>query len=383
VSTYGLVAGLSVCLFGSTAGRYVDGTNRLVAAQFFIWTENVCVLVATAFCYRLLQARQERDDDGPPTLIPDDAMAYPSSGPSSWLQSLSRHVPLDHLSIFCLLGIHVFGPIAQILDRGFLVAIERDWVVIMSESAVEEPVQQQQLFVSDASDSSLSGSASDRHEDQQQRQAAARKGWLSETNVTMKQIDLSCKVVAPAIAGFIIGAFDSQQHGIGVGDGGDPGAEVPGDASLSQRSGSNLKGAAVLVGVVNVAALVVEYYCTRQIYQMIPALAVKREGRDESQLPQHNPGGDSVASQHGLLQLLAVSSPLPRGRTGGSGVEHWAIVERPWRVPPALQIYLDQPVSKAGLALSLLYVGFGCLLISIACFRGNSRQSCVFVSTFP
>jgi Ferroportin1 (FPN1) len=360
VSTYGLVAGLSVCLFGSTAGRYVDGTNRLVAAQFFIWTENVCVLIATAFCYRLLQARQ--DPDEPPTLIPDDATSPMLSSPT-WLQSMSQHVPLDHLSLFCLMGIHVFGPIAQILDRGFLVAIERDWVVIMSQAAVEEPEH-----LSIGPDASLPP-CSDPQEDQFQRQAAAMKGWLSETNVTMKQIDLSCKVVAPAIAGFIIGAFDSQQRGSGGGGGGGGGGddalrdELSGDAALGDRSGSNLKGAAVLVGVVNIIALVVEYYCTRQIYQMIPALAVKCEASDESQSTQLNSGGDSSTSQHGLMQLLPMGLPLPRGRTGGSGVEHWAIVQRPWRVPTALQIYLDQPVSKAGLALSLLYVGFDCPLM--------------------
>ena len=97
ISTYGLTSGLSICLFGASAGRFVDTSNRLYAARFFIWTENLGVVIATALCYILL--------------------------------SMERDYMYDTRSVLLLLGIHFFGSLATILDKGFLVAIERDWVV--------------------------------------------------------------------------------------------------------------------------------------------------------------------------------------------------------------------------------------------------------------
>ena len=52
----------------------------------------------------------------------------------------SRHswrggVPTDFSSIFLLAGIHVLGSTAAVLDSGFTVAVERDWIVVMSQCA--------------------------------------------------------------------------------------------------------------------------------------------------------------------------------------------------------------------------------------------------------
>jgi iron-regulated transporter 1 len=355
VSTYGLASGLSVCLLGSTAGRFVDGADRLVAAQFFIWTENLSVLVATAFCYRLLlQAEWEENPDAgrdpPMSLVFDDS----SSASASWLESAFPHVPLDAQSLVCLAGIHFFGSVAQILDRGFLVAIERDWVVIMSQTATARTAPDRDNSTAPSPESSDPTSPDSAREHHQQRQAA-KKSWLSETNVCMKQIDLSCKVVAPAIAGLIIGAFDTTQGQAQGGGADDPAYAPASQADSGRQYGNNLKGAALLVGVVNVIALVVEYHCTRQIYRMVPGLAVKRDTDDSvsSLLQHHRDPRHDVAS----LPSRGAFLPLARGMTGGGGiVESWAIVQEPWRLPPAIRIYLDQPVSKAGLSLAILYV---------------------------
>lgn len=263
VSTYGLVSGLCVCLCGSTTGRFIDRTNRLKAAQAFIGAENGCVLIATVFCYVLLSDSPRSSGESPQT--------------SAWVQHWLPYVPWDARSLLCICGIHVFGSMAQILDRGFLVAIERDWIVILSQSL-------------DACDESSVVSS-------------RKKAWLSETNVSLKQIDLCCKVTAPAVAGLIIGAFDRS-------------------GAVSNHYGNDLTGAALLVGLVNVAALVIEYLCTRRIYDLVPLLAVK---------------------EHSIV--------IP---VRGSNGQEIASVTTDGRLASSLRVYLKQTISPAGLALSLL-----------------------------
>jgi hypothetical protein len=189
VSTYGLVSGLSVCCFGPKIGRFIDGTERLLVARLFIGLENFAVLSATFCCYALLSNRE------------DDTTRM--SG-----------VPTDPKSVFLLIGIHILGAMARVLDSGFIVAIERDWVVEMSQSLDFPP--------------DLSRSENSLRD----------KMWLTETNVFLKQIDLSCQIAAPAFAGFIVAYLD---------DGTDP------------HHGSDLRGAAIFVGCLNASALVVEY----------------------------------------------------------------------------------------------------------------------------
>jgi hypothetical protein len=281
-------------LTGSKAGRFIDGTNRLFVARTFIWTENVSVLIATLFCYTLL-ARAEDDDDDP------KAFHAKLSGPawSYWFRSRMNGVPLDALSVVMLIGIHILGSIAQILDRGFLVAIERDWIVVMSRVASPsyDNVQSNTEHIPDVTE----------------------RAWLSTTNVTMKQIDLSCKVAAPAVAGFFIGAFNN-----GTDD---------------THHGGDLSSAALLVGLVNVAALVVEYVCTARIYALIPDLSIKKT----------RPSRESL--QHDNEDTSALSTPeqdadeAERTTTSSCGI---------CKLPDGLQTYLDQPISLGGIGFALL-----------------------------
>ena len=264
ISTYGVASGLSICLLGAKAGRFVDGSNRLFAASFFIWTENLSVLIATVLCYLLLNITPINNN------TEEEEAAIVSESPS-WTNRNFPHGALTPWSIFLLIGIHFWGSLASILDAGFLVAIERDWVVIMSHE--------------------VSGKTSD---------------WLSETNVMMKQIDLTCRVVAPALAGFVIGAFDNSAH-----------------------KGSDLTGAALLVGAVNVAALIVEYCCTHQIYHLVPKLA---------EMPRH-----AMVSRNTELDLHVHSELVSSNMKC-----------RIMKLPSGLKLYMDQPVAWAGLGLSLL-----------------------------
>lgn len=292
VSTYGLVSGIAVCLTGSRAGRFIDGSNRLFVAQRFIWTENVSVLIATFFCYILLERTK--------TAATDTFMAKPDPSWSYWVRSRMDGVPLDGVSVVVLIGIHVLGSIARILDRGFVVAIERDWVVVMSRLA--SPLYRTENTISSSADPSSTPHMPDE----------AERAWLSTTNVAMKQIDLSCKVVAPAIAGFFIAAFN---------DGSDTG------------HGAELSGAALLVGLVNAAALVVEYVCTARIYVLIPDLATKAPPRPSSRL--------------NLYQVGEENGDRSKPPSVGCGICRVTI-------PEGLEIYFEQSVSPGGLALSLL-----------------------------
>lgn len=297
VSTYGLVSGIAVCLTGSKAGRFIDGANRLFVAQRFIWTENISVLIATLFCYILLERTKETGNAIEPFTAKEDPVW------SYWLRSRLDGVPLDVVSVVMLLGIHILGSLARILDRGFIVAIERDWVVVMSRLASPS--------YDSENASSLSGAFHSQHFPDE-----AERAWLSTTNVAMKQIDLGCKVVAPAIAGFVIAAFD--------------------DGTDTTHGAGDLSGAALLVGLVNAAALVVEYICTARIYALIPDLARKAPPRPSSRLNLQADGEDGECGDE-----------RPEVPTIGCGILK---VE----IPEGLEIYFEQSVSPGGLALSLL-----------------------------
>lgn len=297
VSSYGLISNGSVFLFGAKVGRFVDESNRLMVAQRFIFLENLCVVVASVLCYILLAKTQQTT----PVSGGDKEDDYVAQTNSWWAHRMDG-IPIDPLSVCLLIGIHVLGAAAMILDGGFLVAMERDWIVVMSQYAT---------------------SKGDIH-------APASKAWLAKTNVTMKQIDLSCKVAAPAVAGFLIAVMD---------DGTDP------------RHGRNLRGAAIMVGAINVAALIVEYICTLRIYRILPNLAIKA-----------SPGGNNNNSN---TQGIEEGKVLPR-------VNGWKCL------PPSLRVYLDQDISIAGISLSLLYLNvltFGGIMTAYLVWRGMKLQT--------
>lgn len=198
VSTYGLCSGLFVCWCGAKIGRFIDGSHRLVVARLFIGFENVAVLLATYCCYLLLSDQRN-------TQYPTKTEEYTTR---------MSGVPTDPKSVVLLVSIHVLGAMARVLDSGFVVAIERDWIVVMSEAVIHPDFPRSQNL-------------------------KRQKAWLSETNVFMKQIDLGCKIASPAFAGFIIAFMDN---------------------GTERHHGSDLRGAALFVGFLNASALVVEYF---------------------------------------------------------------------------------------------------------------------------
>jgi iron-regulated transporter 1 len=322
VSSYGLIQQLSVVLLGSTAGRFVDGTSRITAARFFVWSENLCVVTATALCYQLLHTMHSVASEEESSTIAEEE---DEEAPASRMRRKFAGVPLDPLSICLLLGIHVFGPAAQILDKGFLVAMERDWVVVMGEAA--------------ATAAAASTASNQREPD---------KSWLSDTNVAMRQIDLSCKVVAPAVTGLLIGSRTGR------------------DEQDGYTSHDDLAWAAMVVGLLNVAALVVEYICTARIYALVPALA-----------RQKVPALDRSESSH------VADEPPPtelRHLSLGSSdhAAHGVRTKRKFGLPRGLKVYLEQPIRWAGIGLSLLYLNaltFGGLMTAYLVWRGMRPEA--------
>jgi iron-regulated transporter 1 len=291
VTSYGLVTYSSVCFFGSSIGRYIDKSNRLAVARQFIGLENLAVLTATVMCYILLS----RDND-------------------TTMNSGSLY---DTKSVLLLVSIHLLGAVAMILDSGFLVAVERDWIVVMS------------IVASNIHKSK--GSSTKEEEENTQR------GWLSDTNVKMRQIDLSCKILAPAISGILIASLDD---------------------GTSENHGYKLRGAALMVGGVNVTALIVEYICTAKIYHEIPELAIKSFGEmaEEKKNSEVELDNDKREDKNGCTE--ATSKP---------------------KMLVDLEVYFSQSICWAGFALALLYLNvalsFGNIMTVYLVWRGIGLEA--------
>lgn len=287
MTSYGLVTYSCVCLFGSSIGRYIDKSNRLAVAQQFIGFENLAVLTATLMCYILL-----------------------STDHDTKAGSL-----YDTKSVLLLVSIHLLGAVAMILDSGFLVAVERDWIVVMSIVA-SKISKSERPFTNEEEN--------------------AQKSWLSDTNVKMRQIDLSCKILAPAISGICIALLDD---------------------GTSQNYGYNLRGAALMVGGVNVAALIVEYLCTAKIYNKIPELALKCA---------HDEKTSDVTSADEL---------------DNKGGEKEGITEgtRKPKILVDLEVYFSQSICWAGFSLALLYLNvalsFGNIMTVYLVWRGVGLEA--------
>jgi Ferroportin1 (FPN1) len=315
VSTYGLLSGLSVCLAGPAAGRYfVDSCrwSRLFAAQVLIGTQNLCVLVATACCYYVLVSLNSN--------VVTNAHNGQEEAILDWFQERLPGVPLTVSTVLLVVGIHIFGSTAQVFDSSFLVAIERDWIVVMDQ-------------------------ASKLHHVTRPEQTTNTSAWLSETNVVMKQIDLGCKVVAPAVAGFLLGAAS-------------PHTAMPTQNNTAHTHGANqqtaahsLATAALLVGMINSISLAVEYFCTARIYKLVPALAIKTD----------TSVAKDTRSTNDIRANLVLPSSIKDETSSQESVSvpsHWVaaslyrIVEKV--VPSGLRTYFSEKISWAGLGLAML-----------------------------
>lgn len=241
ISTYGLACQMSVCLFGASAGRLIDRSNRLVLARVLLCVKKGALLVATLLCYVLLGRLHHTNND----LSSEDDIQSPSSvGVPVW----------NVMSVTILVAIHLFGSLAAVLDSGFLVAIERDWLVVMSQVATD-----------------------------------TQKQWLSRTNVIMKRIDSVCQSVVPAVTGFVVASFDTKS---------------------TASPHVDLIGAVVLVTVTNGISCLIEYGSLSITYYRIPELSFPPQAEQDT--PDHNDTNDSPLDEpDALAQGTAVGIVYP------------------------------------------------------------------------
>lgn len=354
VSSYGLVSGLVVCLAGPAAGRFfVDNKlrrcDRLTAAQFLIGSQNMSVLLATACCYFLLLASQQQqsDEEGMQKAFEKN---HDETTLLAWVESTLQGVPLDYSSVWLIVGVHIFGSLAQILDTAFLVTIERDWVVVMHNVST---------FVAsvntDGSEDGIGNGSQTIH-----HSSGSGVSWLAETNVVMKQIDLSCKVAAPAIAGFFIGAAKAAPAG----------ATSHQQQQYPNDNGAyDLATAALIVGMINAMSLMVEYLCTARIYELVPALRVQTL---EHPAPPSTPmllsvqllcGGNNTTETKVIAANAVIVDDTTGNNDNGHGVNRTQTAVPldaqcgffgAHLLPSGLQTFMNQRISWAGLGLAML-----------------------------
>lgn len=373
LSTYGvagsLATGFGVAPLGSrldaaaTGKRGSDG-GRLRLARWLIGLENAAVIIATVAGIRLLAhhpSPPSTDDRHPSGSGDDDDGAEEAfASGSGWWRRAFRHVPLEGWQpIVWLVLVHALGSLAQMLDQAFLVAMERDWIVVLSHAAARAGNRDDDDAASEGSGPGGDGAGAHNGPATPEFKDARRatlSAWLSDTNVTMKQIDLTCKVMAPAVIGFLV-------PGGGPPPPSDGAAMVPPD-DIPGPGRPALQALCAAVGILNAAALVVEYVCTARVYHWIPELQRGSVSRDMALSPRSRPtesdqepetltsyrddDAEEVEEHLEDEEHPVASATAPP--------EHSPVREEP-PLPCGSEwaIYWRQPCAGAGLALALLY----------------------------
>ena len=286
-SSYGLWVNLSGLLFLGAVGDWIDRSARLSCFRKVLFLQNANVLGCSAVCYALLM----------------------SKGTEPMLSSAPFYE--SHSVRAMIVSVHLFGGFAALASRGSSIAIEKDWIVSMSKTE---------------SDSS---------------------GWLSKTNVRLKQIDLSCQLLAPVFASLIIDNF-------------------------------GLKASCLAVGAANFLTVVVEYICTKRIHDLVPELSVKAGVDAAPPTADFQPMGSSSQDAKKDVELAVFEKRQGGGVDPGDSDKQSLVVSasgggkaatatpccspsRIWSdiVRPS-KVYFSQSVCLAGVALALLYANVLC-----------------------
>jgi hypothetical protein len=283
-------------------GKGKGNSPRLTLIRQWLLLDKSSVLLATACCWYLFQQQQQQTQMGLDEKSFDFGawlQSYSSSSSSSWF-----------ISFFLLVGIHVLGAMAQIWDKSILLALERDWIVVMSnqyshplfEEKVDDFVDRPYSTMGYQQDNDVDSETSDpqahkrnlNHGDtiKNTENMDHRSHWLTQTNVIMKQIDLACQIAAPALSGcfiaywtslyasssstssLIMAAYPNSTNSTWEGnyhEGYEHGDEV-GQPQQQQH----WNGAIIWVGTLHMLSLIIEWICMTQIYHLVPALAAAK-----------------------------------------------------------------------------------------------------------
>lgn len=312
VSSYGLFSGLVVFMASSASGKFIDSgsRSRLDIANTFIFVQNLSVIIASLCAFFLL--RMVKEAHVTPDMIQRNRFGGSNlEANTSLTHLLSDFVPPINLSsILLLVGIHIFGAIAKLTDQMLTVAMERDWIVVLSEVAAmddgddEEDIlttprsldSQQSFGTFSVGELSFGGSTT---LNKTMLQKMKKETWLSQANTSMTQIDLLCQFAGPAVAGIYLSIFDDANPSNSI------------EVELSHWY--NLSYGAIFIGLLNLICLYIEYSCTKSIYDSIPALSIRE-------------GNNSISRKScSIFQMV-----------------------------DGLSLYVKQPIASGGIALALL-----------------------------
>ena len=336
VSTYGMFNGIVICFSAPLTGRYIDSgdRSRLHIARVFITVQNLSVILASVSCCILLRMAHYAQ-------LNENPLKNSNDGYFSNLFSAVT-TPLTWKACILLISIHILGAVARVMDQAMTVAMERDWIVEMSKLAgydddtiiktdldnlnAESYTNGGSIAANGGSISENFGSiaanggslaassisfGSDVVVDSTMIRRLKISTWLSQTNTSMKQIDLLCKVSAPAAAGIFFSFFDSANTSEGA-------------------HFLNLSYAAMIISVANLVSLYVEYTCTTDIYKFIPTLS-RRMTKENSlnSIQQMDLGEIEETEKDGTMCDF-------------------------FSVPEGIKVYFRQPIWPGGIAMALL-----------------------------
>ena len=165
VSTFGLCLNLGTFFVTPWLGNIIDkwpGEDRLRIIRYLIGSKHLTVMLALIFSLVLILV--------PPFVegSTDDTDSTSSLSSNRNSNTLPTNV------VFALIGVHILGTVAKILDHTFNIVIERDLIVILSQYSVPNNMTNDHNTI--------------------------QSEWLSKTNSTMKQISL----IAPFMITFLI-----------------------------------------------------------------------------------------------------------------------------------------------------------------------------------
>ncbi|KAM6574094.1 hypothetical protein CsatA_022421 [Cannabis sativa] len=185
---YGVLESASTALFGPIVGNWVNSLTYVKVLQLWLVSQNLCFIVAGGTMVVLLVN--------------------------------SSALKLTHFSVFILLVIltNISGAVAVLSTLAGTILIEREWVVVISEDKSSSPQQDD----------------------------------LTKMNSVIRRIDLSCKLFAPVITGFII-------------------------------SFVSLKASAMSLAIWNTISVWLEYWLFISVYKGIPALQESNHKRASNQ----------------------------------------------------------------------------------------------------
>ena len=292
-------------IFGPQVGTLVDRIDRLLAARICIVVENASILVAIAACCCLLTRAQKRNE------------GKNVNSSSDKNKDSSSSTDFDNIFIFFLTIVHVFGSLSLLFYQIFGMAIERDWVVVLSQQT-DQPGQ-----------------------------------WLGRTNVVLRQIYLLCKVLAPIAAGWIV-ELGQQKH-------------------TFDSSNFDQYAVTIFMVVLCTSSFVVESVCTTKVYNLIPTLRLRQ--RDKSSVLEKSEEVRLDGDDNQSVEDWRDEGALKNHHEEMTTHEH----EQEERTGfwPSFLVYWKQPIVWAGLSLALIYdnaLCFGGAMTTFLIWKGMSVE---------